>query len=992
MDAENLQIALRECLTDSMGPLQDTENVLRLMSRFVRSSKDPDNLVQWFQREPLVAEVLGLFFSSNPALAERLIADPQTFDLISASHHHSHDPAPLLAELTRLLSTIDQPKRAALVIRKFYSRHIMRIAFGEFVRGDSPDMVGRQIAHLSDAILDAGLRFTLKRLADLRGMPERADGSIPEITVIGLGNLGGEEIGYASPMRVIFLYDAIDHKNVWHGKFYSAVVADTVKLLCGDAKRNEGVDIDLREGPRHEVGVHICGFREAARIYETSGRTWQRLTFIKARVVAGSRDLGKSFLARMEPWIYRQFISRVDRAEIRSMRHKISRRAETSTSTDTDARDVVHDAGGRADLELTIQFLQLFYGGHDRSIRKHNTLDAINSLHRAGHLDDDTRVRLADNYAKLCRLQHQLSIAFAPPITTIPADAGDRQRLAWQLGLRNRDAGHGDDVRFDEVLKATLIMNRQLMNELLVESLGEEAASPAETDLLLDPDPDPDMVEATLKRYKLKHPRSAMADLASLSTETVPFLSPLRCRHIFSSIAPKLLAEVAQTPNPDAALHSMVKVTDSLGAKATLWELLDASPPTMQLMVRLCAGAPYLTDILTDNPGMIDELVDSLVINRLPSADRLDAHSIELCKGAAEIDDILRTFKSGAHLMIGVRDMLGKETLEATHQAIGDCAEACLRRVIQYEQEIVADQYGDPVDAEGNASEMITLALGKLGGREPNYQSDLDAIFLYSVGGETQRRIGGRRSTTTNRRFFNQVARQVVSRINHPHPSGQLYELDSRLRPVDESGPIAITVDEFLDQFQTDAAPLWMRLALCKARAISGSRVLRREVDASVAAAIATTVWEPAMATEIRQMRLDLQETAQPENLKRGAGGTMDVEYVAQMLTLRHAKQTPAILRQGTTASLRALAEAGYLSGDDAEGLIGGYRTLRRIEASLRLMLAPARHAMPSEPELLSNLAFLMGQPDSNEVLRRCESARTGNRKIFDRVFDEASA
>ena len=129
-----------------------------------------------------------------------------------------------------------------------------------------------------------------------------------------------------------------------------------------------------------------------------------------------------------------------------------------------------------------------------------------------------------------------------------------------------------------------------------------------ETELLLDPDPDPALVDKTMLGHGLTNPRRAMEDLIALSTETVPFLSPHRCRHFFTAIAPALLHQVSRTPDPDAALSSLVNVTDSLGAKATLWELLGSSPPTMELMVRICATTPYLSGILTNNPGMIDEL------------------------------------------------------------------------------------------------------------------------------------------------------------------------------------------------------------------------------------------------------------------------------------------------------------------------------------------------------------------------------------------------
>ncbi len=978
------------------------------LSRFIQASKDPDGLIGFFGEHPRALEAMVQWFATSDSAASRLVADPETFSLIAASNDQPIERSELIAEICQQLADVDQPSQAALLIRKFYSRHVMRVAYGEFVLDQTPENVGRQLASLADAILEGGLQFSLRRLADRRGMPERPDGSTPQVTLIALGSLGGQELSYASPMQVVFLYDAIDHKNIWHRKFYDALVVDVVNLLCGDARRADGVDIDLREGPRYEVGVRICGYQEAARIYETSGRTWQRLSFVKARVAAGSTSLGKLFLDRLEPWVYRQFITRVERAEIRSLRQKLLHRVEHAELLapedipgDTPPIDVYQTPGGRADLELTVQFLQLVHGGHDRSVRRRNVYDSINRLQRSGYLSDEDRQVLAENYARLSRLHHLLTIKFDGQSGDLPGDPSGRARLAWQLGIRKagttKDVESGDAKRFEQLLASTLAQNCELIQKLLKASLeddpgGSEKTLAAETTLVLDPDPDPALVEETLRRHQLLHPRSAMADLAALANETVPFLSPLRCRHVFSSIASTLLDEVSRTPDPDGTLRSMVRVTDSLGAKATLWELLGGSQPTMRLMVRLCATTPYLVDILTNNPGMIDELVDSLLINRLPSADRLDAHSIELCNGVADIDDILHSFKSSAHLMIGVRDMLGKESLEATHQAIGDTAEACLRRVIEHEHDVVADQFGDPCDQDGNPVEMVALALGKLGGREPNYHSDLDTIFLFSGAGETQRRVGGHRRTTTNDRFFNQVARQTFARINGGGPSGRLYELDSRLRPIDENGPMAVTIDTFLQQFESDAAPLWMRLALCKARAISGSRRLRMDTNAKVAQTIAAIGWQPAMAAQIRDLRLQLQTNASPDNLKRGEGGTIDVEHVAQMLTLRHAGDNIQIIRQGTTASLESLAEAGFLSADDADLLTQGYRTLRRTEANLRLMKTPARHSLPTDEESMRNLAFLMGEPDGHTIVRKCNEARKMNREVFNKIFDVALA
>ncbi|MAI35475.1 MAG: hypothetical protein CBE00_12685 [Planctomycetaceae bacterium TMED240] len=981
--------SLRLGLAAHLDQLDDRDETIRHLSRFIDSSPDAVSLLALFQRDSEALPALLQVFATSKALANRLISDPETFDLIRASDGMPASREMLIDQLLTELRDLEQPNRAALVIRRFSSREILRIAYGEFVRGATPERIGRQIAVVTDAVIEAGLNFTLQRLAERRGMPQRPDGTTPELTVIGLGHLGGEEMGYGSSIKLVFLYDSIDNQNVWHRDFYNTVVNDLLTLLRGDESRNDGMDIDLREGPRYEVGVHICSFREALRIYETAGRTWQRLSFVKARVVAGSQKLGQVFLSRLEPWVYRRFMSRVEIAEIRTLRNKL----EKSLSNESDAReDIGRSPGGRDDLELTVEFLQLLHGGNLGSVRCRNTYDAIFSLEQAGCLTHQEATLLSENYARLCRLQHQLSVMFDQSGSLLPSEPSARKRLAWQLGIRAADGSGGDIERFETLLNDTFDKNCRMINHLMLDAAGEGDSVASETELLLDPNPDPTLVESTLSQHGLVNPQRAMENLAALSTESVPFLSPHRCRHFLTSIAPALLTEVSRTPAPDATLASLVAVTDSLGAKATLWELLGSSRPTMELMVRLCATTPYLSGILTNNPGMIDELIDSLLMNRMPSAQRLDAHSIAVCRGANDIERILWTFKNSAHLNIGVRDILGKDTLEATHQSIGDTAEACVRRMIEHEQESLANQYGDPCDDEGNPAELITLGLGKLGGREPNYHSDLDAIFLYSSNGETKRRMGGHRATLTNQQFFNQLTQRVITRINQPGPDGRLYELDSRLRDTGEEGVWAMTLEDFRARFRENTAPLWQRLALCKARSISGSRELRRETDEAIAAIIRNTDWKPEMAIEIREMRERMQQTATQTNLKRGEGGTVDIEFVSQMLTLRHAQESPQILQTGTTGALLALANAGHLSDQESVTLINGYRTLRRIEANLRLMDTTARHELPDDPHLMKNLAFLMNESDPEMIVAQCVQTRHNNRIVFNQIFDRASS
>ncbi|MGB7346623.1 MAG: glutamate-ammonia-ligase adenylyltransferase, partial [Pirellulaceae bacterium] len=681
-------------------------------------------------------------------LANYLIEDPEGFDLMRASDGLPAQRRYLVDELISEMRTVDDHARATHTIGNFIKREMVRIAYGEFVRSMSPDQAGRQLAWVADAALESALEYSLRICGQEHDQPQRIDGELPRLTVIGLGNFGGQELSYASLLEIVFLYDAIDEKNPSHQEFYRQVANRTVGLVSSHLEESPGLGFrcELGRGPYRDESL-ICGVDEAVDVLETKNRTWQRMAFAKSRVVAGDTEVGEAFISRIQPWIYHRFMSQSDFDDVRTLRRKLERRAAkpigSSAIESRQSADVLLSAGGRRDIELTVQFLQLFHGGDSPTVRVGNTVDAIVALEKDGCLLHAEAELLAANYARLCRLHHQLSVMFGRNTSHLPVDEALFNRVAWRLGVRDEQGENGDGDRFAQQLSEALSMNCTVINHLMIDAPddGDDdqivggASDQVETELVLDPDASPALIQSALSQHGLTDALAAMENLSALSRESVAFLSPRRCRHFLAAIAPKLLKEISKTPYPDRTLQSLVEVTDSLGAKATLWELLGANPPTMDLMVRLCSSAAYLRNILIRNPGMIDELVDSLLMNRLPSGDRLDAQSIELCRGAADVDLILQGFKNSAHLTIGVRDILDKESVEATHRALADTAEACLRRVIENEQAALAAQLGDPVGEDGEPAELIALALGKFGGREPNYHSDLDVIFfVFSKG------------------------------------------------------------------------------------------------------------------------------------------------------------------------------------------------------------------------------------------------------------------
>jgi glutamate-ammonia-ligase adenylyltransferase len=456
-----------------------------------------------------------------------------------------------------------------------------------------------------------------------------------------------------------------------------------------------------------------------------------------------------------------------------------------------------------------------------------------------------------------------------------------------------------------------------------------------------------------------------------------------------------LLEAVAATADADSALVNLDKVSDSLGGKGVLWELFSFNPPSLRLYVELCAYSPYLSGILTSNPGMLDGLMDSLVLDKLPTREVLRGTLAELCRGAEDIDPILLSFRNDQQLCAGVRDLLGKEDVQATTGALSDIAETCLAQIAAVEYQRLASKFGRPRIAagprQGEPCAMVILAMGKFGGREMNYHSDLDIVFLYEADGQTVSEFGpGSGRGTSNQHFFSELGQRIIKTTSRLSAYGKLYEVDARLRPTGKSGSLAIALPEFARYFAEGSGQLWERQALCKARPVYGSARAMRAAIAAVNRAAFGHRWRRRDAEEIRSMRLRLEETASAGDLKRGPGGIVDIEFLVQMLQLRHAHKNPRLRTPNTLAALAELHGCGLLEAEDYRFFDGNYRFLRTIEGRLRLMNSTARDNLPHDAMELNKLAHLLHYPGSDALLSDYESATQQIRLRFEQMLDAA--
>jgi [glutamine synthetase] adenylyltransferase / [glutamine synthetase]-adenylyl-L-tyrosine phosphorylase len=979
-------------LAEQLPRLSDPDMALNNLDRFVTAARNPLSLASLFERDREALPILLQIFSTSQYLSDLLITDSESYDLLRMTEGQPVGRETLVNELSSEVAALSDESAILAALRRFKRRETLRISYGDIVRGQHLDTVARQISHLADAILEAAVGIARRALEAKRGIPRTPHGDPARFVVLAMGKLGGVELNYSSDIDLIFLYDLDGNTDgprpMSNREFFDRLARDVVRLLTEPTELGITYRVDLRLRPEGERGPVVISLESAMHYYDLLGRTWERQAFVKARPVAGNLDLGQEFLKQLEPWIYRRYLSRADITGIKALKRRIEQRTAREGA---DSHNVKTGHGGIRDVEFVIQFLQLLNGGDLPQLRTGNTLEAIVQLENVGCLTHQERTILEENYAFLRKIEHRLQIMFDLQTHLLPWAADEMRRVAIRLGYGGR-AKQDALESFTTDYRQKTELNRKILDHLLHDAFGDDDHPEPEVDLVLDPDPPASRIAEVLGQYKFRNISEAYQNLMALAQEKIRFLSTRRCRHFLAAIAPRLLKAIAATPDPDAALVSLSKVSDSLGGKGLLWELFSVNEPSLRLYVELCAASPFLSGILTSNPGMLDELMDSLVLDKLPALEVLEANLAELTRAAEDLDPILHSFKNVQQLRVGVRDLLGKEDIQATTAALSDIALASLRRITETEYAKLVAKLGEPMIAIdenlGGVSQLVVVAMGKFGGREMNYHSDVDLIFLYEAEGATFHNRRSRRSgeTTTNQHFFSELGQRIIKVANQLGPYGRLYEIDPRLRPTGRSGALATSFEEFRRYFESGQGQLWERQALCKARVIYGSPKASGKAVEVINHVAYDPLWHAENAAEISRMRMRLQETAKPANLKRGIGGIVDIEFLVQMLQLKHGRDCPQIRVPGTFEALEALHQAGLLNADDFNYLNESYRTTRTIIGRLQLMNTTAGHDLPTDPIELAKLARLLNYSDPNKLLSDCEHFRLENRRRFERL------
>jgi [glutamine synthetase] adenylyltransferase / [glutamine synthetase]-adenylyl-L-tyrosine phosphorylase len=972
----------------------DADMALSNFERFLGAPAAAAHLPALLEGRARTLETLLQLFSASQFFSDLLIAHPDYLDVLRIPLRSSPSRAEMLQQLQGEVDSAVDDAAVLQAFRSFRQKQMLRIGVNDIIRDRPLEEITRDISRVADTALEVALACGHRTVAKRFGEPTTSAEVPARCVILAFGKLGGKELNYSSDIDLTFLFDedgetrGVRGAHTGNDDFYARVCTEVVRLLSTHTAHGQAYRVDLRLRPEGHRGPLARSLASTLSYYDTLGRTWERQALIKVRPVAGNTKLGEEFLKAIEPFVYRKYLSVAEINEIKALKRRIEQKTDKAGETITDVKT---GHGGIRDVEFTIQFLQLLNGGDLSEVRQANTLKALAALEKVGCLTDTEYRVLDDTYRFLRKVEHRLQLMFDLQTHTVPQGHDELRKLALRMGYSPHDSNNHNDAAgwsppegqlfptstrldpleaFQRDFQEKTDLNRRILDHLLHQTFSSESGqAEPESDLMLDPNPDAERIQEVLGKYPFKDVQAAYQNLLQLATETIPFLSSRRCRQFLANIAPRLLRALAETPDPDFALVNLEKVSASLGGKGILWELFSFNHPSLKLYVELCAWSQYLSEILINNPGMIDELLDSLVLNQPRTLTELQQELADLCRGADDPDPILHSFKDKELLRIGVRDILGKDDIVATTTALTDLAEVILQQIAALQYPPLVKRLGMPAITEGprqgQASRYAILGLGKLGGQEMSYHSDLDLIVVYEGDGRTMPPPGSSRwdtfELTDNFHFFSELARQIIKTTSYMGPMGRLYQVDMRLRPTGKSGSLVIPLSEFERYYHGGGAQLWERQALSRGRVVYGDAEFSRQVIEALNDAVYQLDWQPAIADEIKTMRERVEASGSKRDLKRGYGGIIDIEFIVQMFRLKYGKKSPAVRHPNTWKALDALLDAKLIPPAEHATLRSCYEFLRLVESRLRIYHNRSLDELPSAADELEKLARRLG-------------------------------
>jgi glutamate-ammonia-ligase adenylyltransferase len=878
--------------------------------------------------EPRRAAAFVTLACASRSLSAAVGTDPSLLDVVDAPDFDAErDP---LAHQRVVDDAVDDAGDGASALRLVKRRELVRIALRDLLGIADLVTVGRELTSLAEACLRVAVRL--------------AAPNVP-FAVIGMGKLGGNELNYASDVDVLFVH-AGDNGG-------EADRAARAVLSIMASPTADGVvfrtDADLRpEGRAGALSRTVDGY---VAWYERWARPWEFQALLKARPVAGGEDLGRAFMAASRPFVWRDVL---DPDLIREAREMKARAEGEVTRKGLGERELKRGRGGIRDIEFAVQLLQLVHGRHDPRIRSATTLVALAQLAAGGYVERRDVGRLGDAYVFLRTVEHRLQLRDEHQTHTLPATADDLTRLARVLGYRDQPRATAREAFLSEhrAHQATVrALHERLFFAPLLDTLaghGPLSAEAAEERL------------AAFGFADADHTRAALRELTGGFSRT---------SRVLQEMLPVILDWLSAAPDPDLGLLQLRRMAEGPFRASTLAVTFRDSTGAAERVCRVLGSSRFLGDSLFHQPAFLDTLGDDDALVQERSRDELVEGALETLQWRADVDQRragLRRFKRREFLRIAARDVLGLVPIEVTARELSNLADACVEAALRSLEPDLP---------------FAVIGMGRLGGHELSYASDIDALFVYDGDRPSQFEAALR------------LATDLVREISATTAEGQTFRMDAALRPEGKNGALARSLDAYRAYYEEYGLP-WEFQALLRARPVAGDPDLGDRFMAMIEPFVARDPFPEADAQEIRRVKVRVEQERIPPgedpqfHLKLGKGSLADVEFTVQLLQLQHGAAVPTVRTPATIEGLHRLVGAGLLDPDDGDTLGAAYRLCERARNARYLVLGRPGDALPGGADDV-RIGRLLGYTHRPRTELRDEYLRVTRRarRVVERVF-----
>jgi glutamate-ammonia-ligase adenylyltransferase len=942
------------------------------------------------------ARILAAVLGGSQYLGELLVAHPDWLQplLDVETLQHSRREQGLRGEVERWLKPMlqrDEYEAAFAALRQFKQREMLRIGARDLARLADALEITREISTVADICLDAVYRLCHQAQSQRLGRPFHldVDGRWREtrFCVIGLGKLGGQELNYSSDVDVLFVYSEEGHvfkspprageqagKGMTSHQFFTRLAEKWIAEVSQMTPEGSLFRIDMRLRPEGKTGPLVRSLESYENFYAQWGQTWERMMLIKARPVAGDLALGAEFVETIQSFRYPRSLSERTLGEVAAVKKRIEKEVVKQGEME---RNVKLGRGGIREIEFVAQTLQILRAGQSPFLQGASTVPALRKLAEYSVLPKDDAQQLEKSYIFLRDIEHRLQMEANWQTHTVPTERKARERLAHLMGFETL-------AEFESARREHTNEVRRVYGKLL-------AANESEKPSIL-PDEEEDSEEAwqkLLARHGFRDPAGAWEMVKIFLRGPGYVLVTSRTVELARELVPRFLAmcphakKPASTPvlsDPDRVMVRLDSFIDAYSARATLYEVWTQHPPLFEALLLLFDRSEFLAETAIRVPDLVYDLELSGRVRRTKTA----AETLQdLQHGAGDADQHLwlRKYHQAELMRIGLRDILGLADFEQSLVELTALADACL----QYALEVAAHK------AKFKKPPLCIVGLGKLGGREIYYGSDLDIIFVTGADAKELPKLQS-------------VARDVLDLLSAKTSLGSVFQLDARLRPDGEKGLLVNNLAAF-EEYYRQRAGLWEIQSLTRVRPIAGDLATGEKFQ-KLAGTLANFTLEnvasgfgerhkglaaytPDWMKEIAAMRERIVRERTPAGkerlaLKTGVGGLMDAEFLGQAFCLEHGWQEATSM-----AALRKGAEAGLLKNEEAESLMQNYGKLRRIEGILRRWSNEGEVLLPDDEPAQHRVAVRCGFAGAVEFLRAVDAARKAVHAVYVKYFGE---